>query len=62
METHGHSHTYSCNICGKKFSRPDKKKRHEESRNYSITCPVGDQYFNRKESMLVTELCTKDLK
>jgi hypothetical protein len=21
-----------------------------------------DQYFNRKESMLVTELCTKDLK
>ena len=52
MKTHGHSHTYSCNICGKEFTRPDNKKRHEESRNYTITCPVGDQYFNRKESML----------
>ena len=52
MKTHGHSHTYSCNICGKEFSCPDNKKCHEESHNYTITCPVCDQYFNRKESML----------
>jgi len=46
------SQTYSCGVCGKEFSRPDRKKRHEESHNYTITCPVCGQYFNRKENML----------
>ena len=45
------SQTYSCNICGKEFSRPDTKKRHEESYNYTIACPVCGQFFNRKENM-----------
>jgi uncharacterized Zn-finger protein len=40
MNTHGHSNTYFCNICGKEFSRPDNKKRHEESHNYAITCSI----------------------
>ena len=52
METHGHSHTYSCNIWGKEFSRPDNKTRHEEFHNYAITCPVCGKIFNRRENML----------
>jgi len=52
MNTHGHSNTYFCNICGKEFSRSDNKKRHEESHNYAITCPVCGQFFNRGASML----------
>jgi hypothetical protein len=53
MKTHvDSSQTYSYNICGKEFSRPDAKKRHEESYNYAITCPVCGQYFNSRESML----------
>ena len=53
MKTHVQSsQAYSCNICRKEFSRPDRKKRHEESHNYTITCPVCGQYINRRESML----------
>ena len=36
----------------KEFTRPDNKKRHQESHNYTITCPVCGQYFNRNKSML----------
>ena len=53
MKTHVQSsQTYIYNISGKEFSRPDNKKRHEESHNYTITCPVCGQYSNRRESML----------
>ena len=53
MKTHvDSSQTYPCNICGKEFSRPDAKKRHEESHDYAITSLVCGQYFNRRENML----------
>ena len=53
MKTHVQSsQTYSCNICRKEYGRPNRKKRHEESHNYTITCPVCGQYINRRESML----------
>ena len=52
MKTHEHSHTYSCNICRKEFSRPDRKKHHEESYNNTIICLVCGQYFNRRVSMV----------
>jgi transcription elongation factor Elf1 len=47
MKTHVQSsQTYPCDVCGKKFKRADHRKRHEESHNYTITCPVCGQYFN----------------
>jgi hypothetical protein len=53
MTTHFQSsQTYSCDIFVKEFSRPDNKKRHQESHDYAITCPACSQYFNRRESML----------
>ena len=62
MKSHVHSsQTYPCDVCEKEFKRADHRKRHEESHNYTITCPVCGQYFNRRESMLVTGLSTKDL-
>ena len=53
MKTHvDSSQTYPCNICGIEFSRPDTKKRHEESHNYTITCLVCGQFCNRMKHML----------
>jgi uncharacterized Zn-finger protein len=53
MKTHVQSsQAYSCNVCGKELSRPDRKKRHEESHNYTITCPVCGKFFNGRDSML----------
>ena len=53
MKTHVQSsQTYPGNISRKEISRPDTKKRHEESHNYTITCPVWGQYFNRRENLL----------
>ena len=53
MKTHVQSsQAYSCNICGKEFNRPDNNKRHEESHNYTTTCPVCGQFCNKRENML----------
>jgi uncharacterized C2H2 Zn-finger protein len=32
--------TYSCGVCDKVFSRPDRRKRHEMAHSYSLTCGV----------------------
>ena len=53
MKTHvDSSQTHSCDVCEKEHKWEDHRKRHQQSHDYTITCPVCGQYFNRRENML----------